>query len=492
MDRAGILHSTPLRKKLWRFHILLREADRTLNLTRIRNFTAMVEKHYIDSLLPLKFLGELPSPLMDLGSGAGLPGIPLAIASPTTLFKLVEGRRVRVGFLARVVAELELPHVEVIARKLQPSDSFPVSGVITRALGKIPEILRLVDRSLLPGGKAIFMKGPRVEEELEGIPWDALGYRMLERVEYLLPFSGDGRVLVVVEKIRASQERYYTLSGVGLPSTPPPSSPKEEGTQGVKRDKSQFEPLGTPSHRPIRTRNNPKFKHWRKLLTGRGVRKYNETLLFGRNYLKDLLNLPPPELLGIIHPEGEEEFADFPCTHYWLPLPLYRCLDPFDTHAPVAWLKTRPLLPWDPTQGSGLGVVLMLQNPQNLGAALRTLAGMAISEIILLPQASSPFHPRSLRGSGPIPYRVPLYRAKSVTEILASGIPLYLLDPRGVPLSGVEFPQRFLLILGSEGQGTASFPSSFPRVALPMAEPGVESLNATVALALALSQIRGG
>ena len=85
---------------LWRYHQMLREANARLNLTRIHNFENMVLKHYVDSLLVLRFV-ELPSPLIDMGSGPGLPGIPLKIARPGVRMILAEPRGARADFLAR-------------------------------------------------------------------------------------------------------------------------------------------------------------------------------------------------------------------------------------------------------------------------------------------------------------------------------------------------------------------------------------------------------
>lgn len=481
LDQAEIGLTTDQRALLFRYHQLLREANRTLNLTRIHNFSAMVEKHYVDSLLPLKLLGELPSPLMDLGSGAGLPGIPLAIASPGTIIKLVEGRRVRAGFLSRVVAELGLENVEVIGRKLNPSDRIPVAGVITRAFGEIREILKIVDRSLPPGGMVILMKGPRVEEERKGLDLKALGYTIVEEIEYLLPIRNDHRTLLVLRKEEREKEShdprgFYDAGKIVKEKKPVNPSFSFHG--GTRR---------------IASEENPLYKRWKKLLKGRGVHKFGETLLFGRNYLRDLLSDPPPEILGIILREGEEDLpeGDPPLPRFILSAPLFDSLDILSARSPIAWLKTRPLLPWDPSQGEGVGVVLMLQNPLNLGGALRTLAGVGIQEVIVLPETASPFHPKSLRGSGPLPYRFPIYTVYGVEEILNSGVPVYLLDPRGEPICRVHLPSRFLLVLGSEGQGAVNFPKELARLSVPMAEPGLESFNATVALALALSRILG-
>ncbi len=76
---------------------MLRSANTQLNLTRIHNFENMVLKHYADSLLVLKFI-ELPSPLIDMGSGPGLPGVPLAIARPASRIILAEPRRAPPNF----------------------------------------------------------------------------------------------------------------------------------------------------------------------------------------------------------------------------------------------------------------------------------------------------------------------------------------------------------------------------------------------------------
>ena len=98
---CGIFLTSDQIDSLWSYHQSLRTANDRLNLTRIHNFENMVLKHYADSLLVLKHL-ELPSPLIDMGSGPGLPGIPLAIARPETRMILAEPRGARAEFLSEV------------------------------------------------------------------------------------------------------------------------------------------------------------------------------------------------------------------------------------------------------------------------------------------------------------------------------------------------------------------------------------------------------
>src|SRR4051812_39362135 len=151
--------------RLWAYHRLLREANADLNLTRIHNFENMVLKHYVDSLLVLKF-EELPTPLMDMGSGPGLPGIPLKIARPDVAMVLAEPRGARADFLSAVCGRLGLTGVEVFAGKVTPNFTRKVAGVITRAVASIPETLDRVANALVPGGRVLFMKGPECDPEI--------------------------------------------------------------------------------------------------------------------------------------------------------------------------------------------------------------------------------------------------------------------------------------------------------------------------------------
>src|SRR4051812_26440298 len=138
--------------RLWAYHRLLRAANAELNLTRIHNFENMVLKHYVDSLLVLKF-EDLPSPLLDMGSGPGLPGIPLKIARPELEMILAEPRGARAEFLREVGRQLALGRLEVFAGKVGPKFPRTVASVITRAVGSIPGTLDLVAGCLEAGGR---------------------------------------------------------------------------------------------------------------------------------------------------------------------------------------------------------------------------------------------------------------------------------------------------------------------------------------------------
>jgi 16S rRNA (guanine527-N7)-methyltransferase len=189
--------------QVWQYHNLLRKRNAEYDLTRIYQFDNMVQKHYIDCVLVAKLLEwDLPSPLLDIGTGAGLPGILLKIACPETDMILSEGRHKRITFLHEVVQTLGLTGIEIYEGKIYPSFSRSVSGVITRALESIPKTLDRVMKCLVPGGRAIFMKGPSCNEELE----EALRsfrkhYKTIQDISYTIPHSPHRRRLVVFERL---------------------------------------------------------------------------------------------------------------------------------------------------------------------------------------------------------------------------------------------------------------------------------------------------
>lgn len=165
-EQCGIRLTRYQIDQLWAYHGLLRQHNQLLNLTRIHNFTNMVLKLYVDSVLPGQFI-DLPSPLMDLGSGPGMPGIPLKILYPQIEMWLAESRAKRVNFLGEVIETLGLTGIHLIDTKITPRYSQPMAGVITRAVESIQHTLDRVNGCLQQDGRVIFMKGPQCDHEIE-------------------------------------------------------------------------------------------------------------------------------------------------------------------------------------------------------------------------------------------------------------------------------------------------------------------------------------
>lgn len=145
---------------------LLLKWNRVFNLTAITNLAQMRILHLADSLATSPYLhGDL---IIDVGTGAGLPGIPLAIAHPEKKFTLLDSNSKKTRFLTQVVAELKLPNVEVIharAEQYQPNHCF--DSVISRAFSSLSQMLSLTEHLCCEQGRFLAMKGIVPTDEIK-------------------------------------------------------------------------------------------------------------------------------------------------------------------------------------------------------------------------------------------------------------------------------------------------------------------------------------
>jgi 16S rRNA (guanine527-N7)-methyltransferase len=129
----------------------------------------MVAKHLLDSLAMHPYLDGIGS-LADLGTGAGLPGIPLAIARPQLQVALVESSGKKARFLREAVRTLGLANAQVHEARIESLDAGPFDAITARALATLPLILELGGHLLAPHGKLLAMKGVVPEDEIAGLP----------------------------------------------------------------------------------------------------------------------------------------------------------------------------------------------------------------------------------------------------------------------------------------------------------------------------------
>lgn len=146
-----------------------------MNLTAITDPAQVVDKHLLDSLAVLPHVKGLA--VADVGSGAGFPGLPLAVADPDRRYTLIESTGKKVKFLRHAVERLELPNVDVLlgrAEALKPSQ--PFDSVISRALGPLSDFIRVAGHLAGRRGRLLAMKGKPPTEELKALPpgWKAL------------------------------------------------------------------------------------------------------------------------------------------------------------------------------------------------------------------------------------------------------------------------------------------------------------------------------
>ena len=143
---------------------LLAKWTRVYNLTAVRTPQEMVIRHVLDSLAVVPYLTQ--GRLLDVGTGAGLPGLPIAIACPGLAVTLLDANAKKLRFVRQAVAELGLGNVEVVQARMQeyqPARAFDM--VISRAVSSLDELYRQTRHLLVPGGRMLFMKGaPPLEE----------------------------------------------------------------------------------------------------------------------------------------------------------------------------------------------------------------------------------------------------------------------------------------------------------------------------------------
>jgi 16S rRNA (guanine(527)-N(7))-methyltransferase RsmG len=188
--------------QLHRFMELLLERNQSLNLTRIQQPSEVVLKHFVDSFMVDRLLA-LPSPLLDLGTGGGFPGIPLKILRPDLHLILAEGLKKRVVFLREIKEELGLSEgLDIVGEGIDRRFKTPVRGVITRAVEDAEVTLKRVRGCLLKDGLVLLMKGPNCDEERARAEKHCVADFVLEKdLSYQLPESVHGRRLLVFRRV---------------------------------------------------------------------------------------------------------------------------------------------------------------------------------------------------------------------------------------------------------------------------------------------------
>jgi 16S rRNA (guanine527-N7)-methyltransferase len=168
-----------------------------LSLTGAGTAAEIVARHILDSLPVARYV-EPGCRLADLGSGAGFPGLPLAIACPRAAVVLIESRRKRANFLREATRRCGLRNVEVLEERAEEVAARHQGGfdlVVSRAVWPLAGFLRLCALLLRPGGLAVAMKGPKARNEIAGAP----GFAEPEVVSYGLS-GGVKRVLIVYRR----------------------------------------------------------------------------------------------------------------------------------------------------------------------------------------------------------------------------------------------------------------------------------------------------
>jgi|GEM_PF-4740146 len=187
---------------VWKYHLCYREFNDTHDLSRLHSFQSIVERHYLDVCLLKKYLPSiLPSPILDLGSGPGLPGILIKILYPECEMILGEPRPARVEFLTHTLEKLGLEGISVFPHKVTAASfTTPIKSCITRAFASIANTFPHINSALQEGGYLYFMKGPGLKQEMESVGHAYPGYKTAHVYEYKIPHTSHQRSLAILQR----------------------------------------------------------------------------------------------------------------------------------------------------------------------------------------------------------------------------------------------------------------------------------------------------
>jgi len=196
MKALGLDLPADVQERLLTYAAFLEKWNRTYSLTALRDPKLAVSHHLLDSLAIMPYVSA--STLLDVGSGGGQPGIPLAIARPDLAVTLLDSNGKKTAFLQQAVIELGLKNVQVVTVRVEEfKPAAPFVAITSRAFAELADFVGLTRHLLAPGGEWLAMKGQRPVEEMNKLP---AGVSVTAVHRLLVPGVDGERHLVVMRE----------------------------------------------------------------------------------------------------------------------------------------------------------------------------------------------------------------------------------------------------------------------------------------------------
>jgi len=193
VTKLGLDVTVETQEKLIAYLQLMLKWNKAYNLTAIRELDSMVIRHVLDSLSILPYINQ--SPVLDVGTGAGLPGIPLALCQPDYQFVLLDSNGKKTRFLTQAKIELGIENIEVIHSRIEDyKPDYRFEMITCRAFAALNTILDLTQHLVTSSTRVMAMKGK------EEMPVLAEGYTQLAQHELQVPWLDEERRLIEIQK----------------------------------------------------------------------------------------------------------------------------------------------------------------------------------------------------------------------------------------------------------------------------------------------------